>query len=241
MRPDLRYLTPSVRSRLELRGVDLDSPLRGINVRCDDGQIREARSTDNMETREGKDGRLRLVGYASTYNQRYDIGPQDDWGWSEIISRGAAARSIKNKDDVFLLYNHDGLPLARTADGTLTLEDHNRGLWSDGDIDPESPFSMEVYRRVQKGQLDRMSFAFEVVNERWEDRDGNETDWRVAPVRRILEVKLHDTSVVNYPANPYTSVNTNAAEPSGMSLAEAKRVMASGMSLDDARSAFAAI
>lgn len=232
--PDpLRGLSPTVRARLGVHDVDIREPIRGVTVQRG-GRICEARSTEHIEARESDDGGLRLVGYASTYNDPYDIGPQDDWGWREIIAPNAAAKSITERDDVYLFFNHDGLPLASTKDGTLSLEEHQRGLWSDGIIDPSSPFSMEVYRRVQTRQLDRMSFAFQVIRERWEDLEGNEESWMTAPVRRILEVRLFDTSVVSFPANPNTSVNTNAASV-GMSPAEAKAALYAGLSPDEAK------
>lgn len=222
MRSNLRGLSDHVRARLGIHEVDLEQPIRGLTVQRS-GRICEARSTAHLEARDADDGVPRLVGYASTYNQAYDIGPQDDWGWSEIIAEGAAAKSIRERDDVFLLFNHDGLSLASTKNGTLTLSEDSRGLLSDGRIDTGSPYSMEVYRRVQSGDYDQMSFAFRVVRERWEDRDGNEESWMTAPVRRIQEVQLFDTSVVSFPANPYTSVQANGG--GGMSLAEAKAAL----------------
>ena len=234
MRPDLRSLSPTIRSRLgEFHGVDLERPIRGFTVQRG-GRICEARSTTRIETVDGDTPILR--GYASTYDDPYELGPQDDWGWVEIIGRGAGAKSIAERDDVYLFFDHDGLPLASTKDGTLRLSENERGLFSDADIDSGSSYSMEVYRRVQRGQLDRMSFAFQVLRERWEDEDGNEMDARIAPVRRIQEVKLYDTSVVSFPANPNTTVQANADI---MSLAEAKSLLSTGMSLAEARTALA--
>lgn len=235
--PDLRGLTPSVRARLGVvDSLDLREPIRGFTVQRG-GRICEARSTAKIETREADDGALSLVGYASTYDDPYDIGPPDDWGWSEIIGRGAASKSIAERDDVYLFFDHDGLPLASTKDGTLSLSEDSIGLRSAGRVDSGSAYSMEIYRRVQSGQLDRMSFAFQVVRERWEDRDGNEESWMTAPVRRILEVKLYDTSVVSFPANPNTSIAANA----GMSPDEAKRSLYGGLTVADARAALDAL
>jgi HK97 family phage prohead protease len=237
--PDLRGLSPTIRARLGVvEGIDLREPIRGFTVQRG-GRICEARSTSNIETRESDDSGLSLVGYASTYDDPYDIGPTDDWGWTEIIGRGSARKSIAERDDVYLFFDHDGLPLASTKDGTLSLSEDGVGLRSVGHIDPSSQYSMEIYRRVQRGQLDRMSFAFQVMRERWEDRDGNEESWMTAPVRRILEVKLYDTSVVSFPANPNTSVaseRSTAVDPGGMTLAEAKASLAGGMTLAEAKS-----
>ena len=81
----------------------------------------------------------------------------------EIIGRGAAAKSIAERDDVYLFFDHDGLPLASTKDRSLTLTSDAIGLRSEALLDAASPYSMEVYRRVQLRQLDRMSFAFQVI------------------------------------------------------------------------------
>lgn len=210
-------LPVSLRQRLAGReDIDLRSPQRGFTV-LRHGRIYEARSTQHVEARSSDDGAPRLDGYATTYDQSYDIGvPIDEggWGWSEIIAKGATAKSVRERDDVYLFFDHDGLPLASTKDRSLTLTSDSIGLRSEATLDAASPYSMEVYRRVQLRQLDRMSFAFQVVRERWEDRDGDEASWIDAPVRRILEVKLFDTSVVSFPANPHTSAFTkNSATP----------------------------
>jgi HK97 family phage prohead protease len=73
---------------------------------------------------------------------------------------------------------------------------------------------------LQRRELDAMSFAFKVTQQRWEDLDGDEADPGTAPVRRIQEVKLFDVSVVNNPANPATVVQMRKSSD-GMSVAEA--------------------
>lgn len=220
-------LPQSLRQRLAGReDIDLRTPQRGFTV-LRHGRIFEARSTQNVEARSLEGGAPRLDGYATTYDDPYDMygGPESGYGWSEIIAKGAATRSVNNNDDVYLFFDHDGLPLASTKDGSLRLTSDRIGLRSEAALDAASPYSMEIYRRVQLGQLDRMSFAFQVVRERWEDLEGREADWMTAPVRRILEVKLYDTSVVSFPANPGTS-SYIAKKSDGMSIAEAKALLA---------------
>lgn len=224
-------LPQSLRERFAGReDIDLRTPTRGLTVRNRDGLIREARATAQLEARATEDGVPRLVGYASTYDDPYDIGvpiDQGGWGWTEIIAKGAATRSINNSDDVYLFFNHDGFDLASTKNGSLRLSSNSIGLLSEAELDPASPYSMEVYRRVQRRSLTQMSFAFQVVRERWEDRQGNEASFVDAPVRRILEVKLFDTSVVSFPANPGTSVDVkSASEPGGMTVEEARAMLA---------------
>jgi hypothetical protein len=215
-------LPRSIRERLAGQDINLREPVRGFTV-LRHGRIYEARSTQHVEARNGDDGAPRLDGYATTYADPYDMygGSANGYGWSEIIAKGAAEKSVRERDDVYLFFDHDGLPLASTKDRSLTLTSDSHGLRSEALLDAASPFSMEVYRRVQLRQLDRMSFAFQVLRERWENVDGEEESWMTAPVRKILEVKLFDTSVVSFPANPGTS-SFVAKNSGGMSVAEAK-------------------
>ena len=132
-------LPQSLRQRLAGRDdIDIRSPMRGFTVRNRDGMIREARSTNKLEARSADDGVPRIVGYASTYDDPYDIGvPIDEggWGWTEIIAKGAASKSVRERDDVYLFFNHDGFDLASTKNGTLTLTSDSIGLRSDAEID----------------------------------------------------------------------------------------------------------
>jgi HK97 family phage prohead protease len=104
---------------------------------------------------------------------------------------------------VRLLINHEGLPLARTKNGTLTLREDDRGLYMDAEI-ADTQEGRDLYTLVQRGDLDQMSFAFRVVRQKWsEDRS----------TRVLTEVSLADgdVSVVTYPAYPTTSVEAREA------------------------------
>ncbi len=101
-----------------------------------------------------------------------------------------------------LLINHDGLPLARTKSGTLTLEQDDVGLLCDAHLDGESPLVRSLKSAMDRGDADQMSFAFRVTQQDWND---DYTD------RTIREAQLFDVSVVTYPANPATSVSLRSA------------------------------
>jgi HK97 family phage prohead protease len=74
---------------------------------------------------------------------------------------------------------------------------------------------MEIVHRLERGELDSESFAFQVLADQW-NADYTE--------RLISEVKLFDTSVVSFPANPATVAQLRAdvvnivEEKSGMPL-----------------------
>lgn len=145
-----------------------------------------------------------LRGYATVYDVPYPIaGGPDVGGFTEIIERGATAKSINDGADVRLLFDHAGIPLARTASGSMRLISDDMGMMVDADLDPESPYAQSVRSAITRGDADQMSFAFRVVRQEWND------DYTV---RRIKEVALYDASVVTYPASEATVVQMNKTD-----------------------------
>lgn len=183
-------LPDEVRARLGDRGVAAISARSGAHAV-------EVRGWTGVELRESSTaGGLRVVGYASTYDQPYPIwGGAAAGGFDETIKPGAFDKSVREKDDVRFLVNHDGVPLARTKAGTMTLEADDVGLLVDADLDPGSPIVAALRSAMERGDMDQMSFAFEVTRQSWSP-DYSE--------RAITEVKLYDVSVVTYPANDQT-------------------------------------
>lgn len=154
-----------------------------------------------------------LVGYASVTNVPYEVA---DWlgTYTEVIRSGAFTKTLSEKADVRLLLNHDGLPLARTKSGTLALrevmdqdddpqERSQTGLWVEATLDDRSNLVTDIRLAMERGDLDEMSFAFQVIRQEWSP-DYDQRD--------ILELKLFDVSVVTYPANPATSAVLRALD-----------------------------
>ena len=195
---DLRNLPDPVRERLAAGyGADfLSERHRGFDIDYR-GKTLEHRATPRVELRVAADGSPVITGYATIYEHAYDVAGGPPYGWVETIARGAADKSVAERDEVYLFFDHEGLPLAATKAGTLTLESDKIGLYNESRIDPRSQYSMEVVHRLERGELDAMSFAFKAMRQEWNE-DYTE--------RRILEVMLFDTSVVSFPANPATYV-----------------------------------
>jgi HK97 family phage prohead protease len=147
----------------------------------------------NVEARQAEDGTMRLSGYAAVFNE--DSVPLP---FLERIAPGAFRKTLTETPDVRLLINHEGLPLARTKNGTLRLKEDESGLYMDADL-PDTQAARDLYTLVERGDVDQMSFAFRVIRQKWsEDRS-----------RRVLtELSLADgdVSVVTYPAYPTTTV-----------------------------------
>ena len=187
---NLLRIPDEVLSRLGERGV------RAVSARSGPHTV-EARAWSGVELRQSQaEGGVRVVGYASTYDQPYPIwGGPEAGGFMETIAAGAFDKSVRERDDVRFLLNHDGVPLARTKSGTMTLEADEIGLLVDADLDPGSPIVAGLRSAMGRGDMDQMSFAFEVTQQQWSP------DWSE---RRITEVRLFDVSVVTYPANDQT-------------------------------------
>jgi HK97 family phage prohead protease len=152
----------------------------------------------NIETREAEDGVMRLSGYAAVFND-----PSVPLPFSERIAPGAFRKTLSETPDVRLLINHEGLPLARTKNGTLTLSEDEVGLRFDADL-PDTTEARDLWTLIQRGDVDQMSFAFRVIRQKW-SADRSE--------RTLTEVSLADgdVSVVTYPAYPTTTVEAREA------------------------------
>jgi len=155
-------------------------------------------TVQDVEARQAEDGTMRLRGYAAVFNDASVPLP-----FKETIAPGAFRKTLSETPDVRLLINHEGLPLARTKNGTLTLTEDERGLFMDAVI-ADTNEGRDLYKLVERGDVDQMSFAFRVIRQKWNDDRS---------VRTLTEVSLADgdVSVVTYPAYPTTSVEAREA------------------------------
>lgn len=139
-----------------------------------------------------------LRGHASVFNEETRI--KDFW---EQIDPAAFNRAIREKHDVVLLANHDGLPLGATYSGTLRLGTDARGLAFDNDL-PDTTLGRDVRELTARGDLRSCSFGFQVRDEEWSVKpDGSQ-------LRTIRDVDLFDVSVVTFPAYAGTDVALRA-------------------------------
>jgi HK97 family phage prohead protease len=148
----------------------------------------------NLELREESDG-MHLEGYAAVFNSRSEnLG-----GFTETIKPGAFRGSIKSRNDIKFLYNHDtGAVLGSTRAGTLSLTEDDRGLRVSA-ILPPTTLGNDVRVLVKRGDVTAFSFGFSMPA-----RDGDE--WNAAGTERILKnVRLFEVSLVSYPAYPETA------------------------------------
>src|SRR5437879_514391 len=137
--------------------------------------------------------------YTTTLDQPYEM--YDSFGdYTEAVPAGAGEKTLSESPGVVLVFNHDGMPMARTKAGNLTLSEDDHGLHMNApSLNGEQSIVRDVVAGINDGTLDEMSFAFRVTRQEWSP------DWMQ---RDITEYSLHrgDVSVVTYGANPTTSV-----------------------------------
>lgn len=129
----------------------------------------------------------KVIGYASVFGSlSNDLG-----GFREYIGKDAFEGRLN--DDVRFLINHDGLPLARTTNGTLKLSVDEKGLKYEAEM-PDTTDSRDLMELLKNGTVNQSSFAFIVEEDSWEMNDGQN-------IRTIEKIsRLFDVSAVTYPA-----------------------------------------
>lgn len=161
----------------------------GSERRFTPGQVTEVRAGDT-------DNRT-IGGYAA----KFDKPSQNLGGFIERIHPQAFNRAKGNGwPDVMARYNHDDMTLlGTTAARTLRLELDNVGLVYQVDTPRSFPW---VYELVQRGDVNKSSFAFRVIGEGGEEWGLSEQNF---PQRTLLSVDLVDVAPVNTPAYLDTS------------------------------------
>jgi HK97 family phage prohead protease len=141
---------------------------------------------------ENGDG-MTFTGYAAVFNS-----PSEPLPFIERIAPGAFKRSLKARNDIKLLWNHDtGSVLGSTRAGTLKLEEDNYGLRVTAVL-PQTSLGNDVKVLVQRGDVSAMSFGFSVP--------ANGDSWNTEGTERTLRsVRIHEVSIVAFPAYQQTA------------------------------------
>jgi HK97 family phage prohead protease len=143
-----------------------------------------------------------IAGYFAVFNSPYEMYP----GCIEQIAPGAFASSLGG--DVRALINHDTrLVLGRTTIGTLVLREDENGLYGEIFINEHDSDAMNLYYRVQRGDVSQCSIGFDIIAEDYVvSPDGQTCTWT------IREVVLYEVSVVTFPAYEATSVEARDSD-----------------------------
>ena len=159
---------------------------------------REERSY-KVEMRVEDGDESKITGHAAVFNKL----SVDLMGFREKVAPGAFIESIE-KSDIRALWNHNpDYVLGRNKSGTLKLEEDKKGLAIEISP-PDTQWARDLMETIKRGDVDQMSFAFQVVKDSWEDKD------KKNPIRTLEEVNLFDVSPVTYPAYPQTDVKVRS-------------------------------
>ena len=187
---------PAIGSSERTDNVISSSQNMGLNM-----SEREVRSRLQGAEIRAEEGEVRVSGYAAVFGEETNIGGM----FMESIERGAFKNAIERQDDVVFLINHDGLPLARTRSGTLSLVEDERGLYMEASLDMEDPDVRSIVPKMKRGDLDKMSFAFIPERQSWDDSGD-------MPKRMIQDLRLYDVSIVTTPAYEGTEIGLRSLE-----------------------------
>ena len=159
----------------------------------------EVRTTPTeFEIRDENDG-MTISGYAAVFNSESEPLP-----FIERIAPGAFTRSLKSRNEIKLLWNHDsGEPMASLRGGSLRLWEDDKGLAYEAKL-ANTTRGRDVAELIRSKVIDAMSFGFNVIKDSWDER-GNRT---------LESVRIHEISVVSYPAYTATAgtVQVRSAE-----------------------------
>lgn len=157
-----------------------------------------------VEFRALEDDGKTVEGYATTFNQPYELFSFDGYTVREQIS--PTAFESTDMSDVIMQYDHEGRVFARTSNGTLSLSVDGTGLKIRADLSG-TEIGRQLYEEIRGGYTTKMSFGFTVRKDErveTEDRENGKVD----VLRTITDIKkLYDVSAVSLPANDATTIS----------------------------------
>jgi hypothetical protein len=133
-----------------------------------------------------------FTGYLSVF------GNVDSWG--DIVEQGAFRKTLKENSRFPLLNYHDPEQVIGDFEGT----EDKVGLRIHASLELGVQKAKEKYLLLKRKVLKGLSIGFETIKEEWD---------KESEVRRLLEVKLWEGSIVTFPANDLATVDDIKASP----------------------------
>ena len=160
----------------------------------------------SFETRKAEDGAMIVEGYATTFNQPYELWRDKDMTVKEQVDPRAFDET--DKEDTIMQYDHEGRVFARVKNGTLQLEADDHGLKVTANLGG-TEIGRQLFEEIQGGYTSKMSFGFTVTGDRKEQT--KDADGHVTVLRTITKIgKLYDVSAVSLPANDATEISARS-------------------------------
>ena len=164
-------------------------------------QTRQTRSIDAAFQTRAEGSERRIEGYFAVFGSNYEMFP----GATESVDPHAFDGQLAG--DVRALIDHDSrLVLGRTGAGTLTLRVDDHGLFGSILINEADQDAMNLFARVQRGDVTQCSFGFDILNEETINNPDGSVHWI------LHQVKLYEVSVCTFPAYEATEVQARRAD-----------------------------
>lgn len=189
--------------------------IKTIQQKLDEG--RQYRNIDvaSFERRAEGDESKSVSGYATTFNEPYELY-RDAWaGYVYIVREQVDPDAFKDTDlsDVIMQYDHEGRVFARTSNNTLELDPDEHGLHIRAELGG-TEIGRQLFEEIEGGYTTKMSFGFRVGKDKREETVEENAETGVTTVtilRTILEIsRLYDVSAVSLPANDATSISARS-------------------------------
>lgn len=186
-----------------------------IEDKLNEGRQYRSFGLGDFERRAEGDDRREVSGYATTFNQPYELYRMSYSGYTYIVNEQVDAHAFDDTDmdDVIMQYDHEGRVFARISNGTLELDPDDHGLHVRADLGG-TEIGRQLYEEIEGGYTRKMSFGFTIgkdKREETEERDEENGTVTVTILRTILSVsRLYDVSAVSLPANDATSISARS-------------------------------
>ena len=117
-------------------------------------------------------------------------------GFREMITP-EAVEGVLEKSDIFLLYNHDRsngfLARNKMGKGSLSIDVREDGVYFSF-VPGSDNLSKYIKDRIVRGDLDEMSWAFTVAEDRWEKQADGVYDRTITKFDKIYDFSIVDQS-----------------------------------------------
>jgi HK97 family phage prohead protease len=186
--------------------------IKTIEKKLSEGRQYRNIDVSNFERRATEDGEKIVSGYATTFNEPYELY-RDSWNGTtyiflEQVDRGAFDDT--DFSDVIMQYDHEGRVFTRTSNGTIELDPDDHGLHIRANLGG-TELGRQLFEEIEGGYTTKMSIGFRVGKDRREEttEKNEETGVSTVTILRTIEKisTLYDVSAVSLPANDATSIS----------------------------------
>jgi hypothetical protein len=157
---------------------------------------------ESVEIRKADDGKTTIAGYAVVFEKL----SQPIMGmFREKVRAGAFAGALK-QNNIRALWNHNSdYVLGSTKAGTLRLSEDEKGLRFEIDA-PDTQAGRDALTTIGRGDVDGMSFGFNVRKQEWDESDPKNV------VRTLVDVDLREVSPTPFPAYTQSKVSVRSVQ-----------------------------